>query len=130
MGVTVDNGSGTDYSPRTTNTGGAGTVSGDEVQHVVEVAQAATVANVAQSAAAVTLLASNAKRAGFVVENDSENHVADLFVKFGSGASLTSYTRRVPPGTAWERRGGYVGVITGIWSAAGAGNARVTEETL
>ena len=90
---------------------------------------AASVANVDQSASEVTLLASNAARRGFVIDNDSESHQSDLFVKFGAGASLTSYTRRIRAGDAWERAGGYTGVITGIWDSAGGGKARVTEES-
>ena len=89
----------------------------------------ATVANVAQNAAATTLLASNAARRGFVIHNDSESWQATLYVKFGASASLTDHTRPILPGETWERRGGYTGVITGIWSAAGSGNARVTEES-
>lgn len=90
---------------------------------------AAATSNVGQSVAAVTILAANSARRGFVIENDSEDLLADLFVKFGAGASSSSYTRRVKPGEAWDRRGGYTGAITGAWSATGSGSARVTEES-
>lgn len=86
----------------------------------------ATVATVDQNASSVTVLAANAARRGFVIYNDSE---AGLVLKFGTAASLTDFTRALPPRTSWERHGGYTGVITGIWDAAGAGKARVTEES-
>lgn len=98
---------------------------------VVATARSATVgAPVSQSDTVVTLLASNDDRAGFVIENDSEGWNADLLVKFGSGASLTDYTRRIQGGQCWDRLGGYTGIITGIWTSAGSGKARVTEEVL
>jgi hypothetical protein len=103
---------------------------GSHAAVTVATARSATVANVNQSATVVTLLNSNDDRAGFVIENDAEGLTAALYVKFGSAASLTDYTRKILPGQAWERLGGYSGIITGIWDAAGTGKARVTEEVL
>jgi hypothetical protein len=98
---------------------------------VVQTARTADVkAAVSQSATVVELLAANADRAGFVIENDSESWNADLLVKFGADASLTDYTRRIKGGDCWDRVGGYAGQITGIWTSPGAGKARVTEEVL
>lgn len=82
-----------------------------------------------QSASTGTILASNANRRGFVIENAAENDVADLFLAFAATASTSVYTKKLRPGESWERRGGYTGVISGIWSEAGAGSAKVTEET-
>lgn len=80
----------------------------------------------AQSATTVTVLAANAIRRGFVIVNDS---AADLYLAFAATATTTAFTKKLGPGQEWERRGGYSGVISGIWSAAGGGAARVTEET-
>lgn len=84
-----------------------------------------TPANVAGSAASVTLLASNAARKGAVIYNDS---TATLYVVLNaSAASLTNFTEQLAPGESLVlERGDYTGEIRGIWTAA-AGNARVTE---
>jgi hypothetical protein len=103
---------------------------GAHVACVLPTARTATVAAVSQSGSSGTLLAANDDRAGFVIENDSESLSATLFVKFGAGASLTDYTRKILPGQSWERLGGYTGIITGIWDSGGTGKARVTEEVL
>jgi hypothetical protein len=106
-------------------------VAGSEVQSIGMDAPNATVAAVSQDAVSpVTLLAANANRQGFVIQNDDENRTSTLFVKFGAAASLTDFTRSIPPGETWERSGGYTGIITGIWDIAGIGKARCTEETL
>lgn len=89
----------------------------------------AALAQPAQSAATGVLLAANASRRGFIIENASEGDVADLFLAFAATASTSAYTKRLRPGEAWDRRGGYTGVISGIWSEAGSGSAKVTEET-
>lgn len=88
---------------------------------------AAAMSQASQDVATAVLLAANAARRGFLIENTAD--VADLHVAFGATASLTAYTRKLRPGEQWDRRGGYTGVISGIWSAAGAGKAIVTEET-
>jgi hypothetical protein len=95
------------------------TVSADQVD-------SANVTNVNASASSVTLLAPNAVRKGGVVVNDSAT--ATLYLKYGGGASTTSYTYRLDPGATWEMPGRpvYTGQIDGVWSAA-SGAARVTE---
>lgn len=82
-------------------------------------------ANVAASAASVTLLASNAARKGAVIHNDS---AATLYVVcHASAASTTNYTEQLAPGESLVlERGDYSGEIRGIWTAA-TGYARVTE---
>lgn len=83
-------------------------------------------ANVSASASSVTLFAANGARVGAQLVNDS---AATLYLKEGSGASLTSFTDIVPPGATWRldtENGIYQGLIAGIWSSA-TGAARCTE---
>ena len=86
----------------------------------------ATLANVGQSATNVTLASSLTSRIGMVIHNDS---TANLLIKYGATASATSYTYKVRPDGVYEMPYSIVftGQIDGIWDAAGAGNARVTE---
>lgn len=102
-------------------------VDGSGVTQPVSIAQSSTgtLANVAASASSVTLIASNASRLGFIIFNDS---TATLYVKFGSTASLTSFTYKVDPYGTLEMLGSriYTGIVTGIWDSA-TGNARNTE---
>jgi hypothetical protein len=85
----------------------------------------ATLANITGSATVLTLQASNAGRRAWCVHNDSE---ARLLVKLGSGASATSFTRRLEGYEFWALPFLYTGIITGIWESA-SGFARVTEIT-
>jgi hypothetical protein len=81
--------------------------------------------NVAGSASSVTLLAINTSRLGASIFNDS---AATLYVKFGTTASITSYTVQLSRYEYYEVPFGYTGRIDGIWSAA-LGNARICELT-
>lgn len=85
----------------------------------------ATLSNVSGSASSVTVLAANTSRLGVVIVNDS---TADLYIKFGTTASTSSFTYHLYPGQTFSDAGGYTGRIDGIWSAAN-GAARVTELT-
>lgn len=88
---------------------------------------AATVTPVAQSATVVTLLATNASRKGGAIYNDA-NRI--LYVKLGAGASASDHSFPLAPGGVWEIPfPSYTGQITGVWTAAGGGSARVTETT-
>ena len=87
-------------------------------------ASVATLSNVAASTSSTTLLASNTGRLGLVIVNDSD---AILYVKYGTGASSTSFTRKLEPGEHMEDEL-YTGIVTGAWATA-TGNARVTELT-
>ncbi len=90
------------------------------------VAGTATLANVSGSATSVTLIASNGSRKGAVIHNDS---TAILYLKYGTTASTTSYTYKVPADGTFEMPAVvYTGTITGIWSSA-TGAARTTELT-
>ena len=87
----------------------------------------ATLANVAGSATNVTLRASAATRLGLMVFNDN---TTSLYLKYGATASATSFTVFMGPGAYWEMpKPIYTGTVDGIWTAAGAGSARVTELT-
>ena len=89
--------------------------------------QNAVKTNVAQSATSVTVKAATVGVGGYIIFNDS---AADLYLAAGTdAASLTNYTWKVPAQDFLQEPAGdflYIGPITGIWSAAGAGAARVT----
>jgi hypothetical protein len=87
--------------------------------------------NVDVSISPVTILAANPARSQASVFNDS---AATLYLKLGTGVSATSFTVKMAPGSLYELPQPavgkpYQGIITGVWSAAGAGAARVTELT-
>lgn len=87
--------------------------------------QSATVARVATSTAAVTLLAVTVARKMVHIYNDS---AAVLYVKFGAAASATDFTVALAATTGYyETPSGfpYSGLVTGIL-ASGTGNAQVT----
>lgn len=94
----------------------------------VATAGTATQSNVAQNAASVSLLAANTLRKDAHFTNDT---AANLFISFGSAASLTNYDVKIPAGGYFTLSPGavYTGQLFGIWDAAGAGAARVTELT-
>ena len=86
----------------------------------------ATVSSVAASVSAVTLIANQPNGVSArTIHNDS---TATLYVKFGTAASTTDYTVKIPPDGYFEvpGPGPYGGIITGIWTSA-VGNARCTE---
>lgn len=84
--------------------------------------------NVAQNAANVQLLAANNARKDASIFNDS---TANLFISFSGPASLTNFKVKIAAGGYWSMQPGaiFTGQINGIWDAAGAGAARVTELT-
>jgi hypothetical protein len=86
----------------------------------------ATLSNVSASASSATLLASNASRKQAMIYNDS---ASNLFVKFGTTASATSFTVRLVSQAYYELpEPVYTGRIDGIWAVAN-GAARMTELT-
>lgn len=91
--------------------------------YMVQKSPTATLSNVASSATSVTILASNTARLGASVYNDSTQN---LYLKFGTTASTTSFTVLLATNAYYEVPGGYTGIIDGIWSSAN-GSARVTE---
>ena len=90
------------------------------------IAGTSAVTNVAAAVADTSLLASNANRLSAVVTNDS---TSVLYLKYGTGASATSYSYKLAAGAIWEMPAQrYTGAINGFWVAAN-GAARVTEIT-
>jgi hypothetical protein len=86
----------------------------------------AAVTTVPASATVVTLAASKASRYGLMIANNSTS-TSTLWVKFGTAASLSSWSVPVEPGGYYEMPPRYYsGVVTGIWSNA-TGDAHVTE---
>lgn len=86
-----------------------------------------TTSQVADNAASVTLLSSNANRLGASITNDSS---ARLYIKTGTTASATDYTVSLAQYSHWEVPFGYTGRIDGIWASdPGDGAARITEYT-
>lgn len=69
------------------------------------------------------ILQANASRHWGNIENLS---TSALFIKFGTGVSLTSFSIRIPANSYRELTLPYSGVITGIWETAN-GNAYATE---
>lgn len=78
--------------------------------------------SVSQSATSVSLLASNVDRKEFYIRNDANQ---ELYINYGATATVSSPIKLGKGDTLIEDR--YTGVISGIWSGAGAGNARVLE---
>lgn len=89
-------------------------------------ANAPTLANVTASASSVPLFASNHKRIGAILVNDSS---ATLYLKYGDTASTTDYSYKILGNQTWEMPDPvYTGLIDGIWDSA-TGTARCTELT-
>ena len=74
-----------------------------------------------------TLLDEDPQRLGMTVFN---NTVDVLYLLLGDnaggGASSSTYTLAMAAQSYYEVPFGYLGIVTGIWSAAGVGNAQVT----
>lgn len=75
-----------------------------------------------------SLLLANATRLGGSVFNDSAT--ATLFLKFGTGASASSFKFVLPPQTYFPFPGPdvYQGPVNGFWTGVIAGSARISEE--
>ena len=73
----------------------------------------------------MTILAANTSRRGAAVYNDGST---DLLLLAGTGtASATVFTIKMVPSSYYEIPFGYSGALSGIWTAAPTGAARVTE---
>ena len=86
----------------------------------------ATITQVAQSAVSGTILAANAVRLSFTIENAGS---LPLDIREAAGpATAINRTIRIPPGASFTDDQ-YTGIVTGLWTGAGAGNdqANVTE---
>lgn len=90
-------------------------------------AASASLSSVNDTASNATILSSNSSRKGVIIDNNSTQ---ELKIKYGSTASATSYSVRIPPGWLWTMPWPiYTGQIDGIWGADGSGAAYITELT-
>ena len=103
-------------------------VEGSRLPVKVAMAATATRTSVADSATAVTILASNGNRKGAVITNDSS---AVLYLGLGAVNPTTSdYTAKIFTGQTYEPPACFTGDIKGIWDTdPNDGGARVTELT-
>jgi hypothetical protein len=84
----------------------------------------ATCTNITAAASDTSLLAASASRIGVTLFNDS---TATAYVKYGTGASSTSYTVQMGPGAYWEMPAPiYTGALNALWSAVN-GAMRITD---
>jgi len=98
-------------------------VNADTVVQFQTASESTSVSQIESSASVVTLCASNDSRKHLTIFNDS---TAILYVKSGSGSSLTSYSVKVLAGGYYDVPDRYTGIVTGIWASAN-GYAYVTE---
>jgi hypothetical protein len=101
------------------------TIASDDPTAVLQSASTASITALASSASSAQLLASNAARKGLILNNTDANAV---LVKYGTTASATSFTVRIPLNGYWEMpKPIYTGRIDAIWEADGAGSLYATE---
>lgn len=101
---------------------------GQRVAHrqVIQQGQAGTpaVTRVTAAAADTSLLVATAGRIGVILYNES---TASAYVKYGTGASATSYTVLMGPAAYWEMPSpAYTGALNALWTAAN-GAMMITE---
>lgn len=90
------------------------------------IAGTAAITRVGQSATSVQALAANSARLGMSFHNDGD---AIVYLKYGTTASSTSFTKKLMPGESWEPQVNYTGRVDVIWAGAGVGALEVTELT-
>lgn len=87
----------------------------------------ATLTQVAQNVASVSLLAANLNRRQILITNTGTK---TLFVAFAASATVTAFSVLIPSqGQFAGALAGYTGVVSGIWAGAGSGFAVITEVT-
>lgn len=107
------------------NTGNGGTASTTASTSALVTSASASLSTPAHSASSSSLVATNANRKGIVIYNDSAS--ATAYLSYASTSSLTTYTRRLPPGAEYENNFiDYTGPISFI-SDVVSGNLHVTE---
>ena len=79
---------------------------------------------VSRSATSTTLIAANADRVEVIIRNDSNG---TMYISLTGTATTSSTIELLKGDTFFEDK--YTGIISGIWSSAGAGNAIITEVT-
>ena len=91
----------------------------------IEPAGSASLTNKNDSDSSLMLIDENTDRIGLILFNDS---TAVLYLKYGTTASSTSFTYKIPSmGTFEMPMPIYTGRIDGIWDANTSGAARITE---
>jgi hypothetical protein len=101
------------------------TLASDDPLSVLQSASSASVTALASSASSAQLLAANTARKGLILNNTDANAV---LVKYGTTASATSFTVRIPLNGYWEMpKPIYTGRIDAIWEADGSGSLYATE---
>jgi hypothetical protein len=93
---------------------------------IEKIGTTASVTSVSQSNTSVTLLAANANRVGAILMNIASH---TLYVKFGTGASSSSFTVQLSKDSYYEVPFKYAGIITGCWSSNGNSSVLITEIT-
>jgi hypothetical protein len=89
--------------------------------------QSSVVTAIKDSTSAITLLSANPDRRMALFFNDSS---ATLYLKFGTGASTTNFTMKIPAHSFWRMPlSVYSGVVSGVWDSAPGGHVLVTEIT-
>ena len=104
----------------------------DVLRDIVEDRAAASVGSAlitskSSSATSIKLVDANGYRRGLIVVNTDAN---DLWLRYGETATTGSggWTYKIGSGVTWEMPlPVYTGRIDGIWTAAGAGIAEITE---
>lgn len=98
------------------------------VQVALNTSTTATSSSIARSNTVQTALAANSSRKGFLLWNDT---ASVAIVKFGSGASTSDFSIKIPRDQGYEQPSGvlYTGIITVIWATAGSSSLIATEFT-
>lgn len=86
-------------------------------------ATSVAVTSVNSLATNATLLAATSTRLHASIYNSDAN---TLYIKLGATATTSDYSYAIPTGATWDMPYRYVGIIDGIWSADGAGAAKIT----
>lgn len=119
--------SGGNMAPANLDVGGNVKVSGS-LSTTPPAAGTSALTNAAATGASQQLLAANALRLSFQMYNESTSAV---YVKLGTTASATSYTKRLLPNEFWSSKDlgvNYTGRIDAIYDSA-TGTMRITELT-
>lgn len=117
------NSAGTNMEPGNLDASGNLKVSGT-LSTTPAAAATSALTNVAAAAVSATALSANANRLGMTFINDADK---PCYLKYGTTASATSFTRKLFPGEQWEPAVNYTGRVDVIWDAAPTGSLRVTE---
>jgi hypothetical protein len=94
--------------------------------NITSKAQSATEVTVAQSITSVVLLAANANRKQLLIRNNAQGNQV-LYIALRPTATTSSVVALTKGSVFIDDI--YTGVVSGIWSAAGTGNAIVCQAT-